>query len=81
MILVTGGAGYIGSHTVLTLLQHGHDVLVLDNLGNSSAEAIHRVNRLTGKNARLIEGDIRDRALLDQSSANTPSAPLSTLPA
>ena len=66
MILVTGGAGYIGSHTVLTLLQHGHDVLVLDNLCNSSAEAIHRVNRLTGKNARLIEGDIRDRALLDQ---------------
>ena len=66
MILVTGGAGYIGSHTVLTLLQHGHDVLVLDNLCNSSAESIRRVNRLTGKNARLIEGDIRDRALLDQ---------------
>ena len=66
MILVTGGAGYIGSHTVLTLQQHGHDVLVLDNLCNSSAEAIYRVNRLTGKNARLIEGDIRDRALLDQ---------------
>ena len=46
MILVTGGAGYIGSHTVLVLLQAGHDVIVLDNLVNSSAESIHRVGVL-----------------------------------
>ena len=65
MILVTGGAGYIGSHTVLVLLQAGHDVVVLDNLVNSSAESLRRVGTLAGKTATFIEGDIRDRAALD----------------
>jgi UDP-glucose 4-epimerase len=48
-ILVTGGAGYIGSHTTLCLLQAGYDVVVLDNLCNSSAESLHRVQRICGR--------------------------------
>ena len=63
-ILVTGGAGYIGSHTTLSLLQAGFDVLVLDNLSNSSAESLSRVARIGGRTATFIQGDIRDRALL-----------------
>lgn len=64
MILVTGGAGYIGSHTVLLLLEAGHDVLVLDNLCNSSRESVKRVEEITGKSLTFVEGDTRDRALL-----------------
>ncbi|MGO4891650.1 UDP-glucose 4-epimerase GalE [Flavobacterium sp. W21_SRS_FM6] len=63
-ILVTGGAGYIGSHTVLQLLEAGQDVVVLDNLCNSSEESLLRVAALTGKQARFIQGDIRDAQLL-----------------
>jgi len=65
-VLVTGGAGYIGSHTVLLLLEAGHQVLVLDNLSNSSRDALERVATLTGKQAQFVEGDIRDVALLDR---------------
>lgn len=64
-ILVTGGAGYIGSHTTLALLEAGHNVIVLDNLANSSLESLRRVERICGKAATFIEGDIRDRTLLD----------------
>ncbi|WP_196157153.1 UDP-glucose 4-epimerase GalE [Reinekea sp. G2M2-21] len=64
-VLVTGGAGYIGSHTCLELLQAGKDVLVLDNFANSSAESLKRVQELAGKELKFVEGDIRDRALLD----------------
>ncbi|OQX36732.1 MAG: UDP-glucose 4-epimerase GalE [Oceanospirillales bacterium LUC14_002_19_P2] len=64
-ILVTGGAGYIGSHTCVELLEKGYDVLVLDNLCNSSAESLRRVEQITGKTPRFVEGDIRDRPLLD----------------
>ena len=64
-ILVTGGAGYIGSHTTLALLEAGHNVILLDNLTNSSLESLRRVERICGKAATFIEGDIRDRALLD----------------
>ncbi|MGE9549664.1 UDP-glucose 4-epimerase GalE [Erwinia amylovora] len=63
-ILVTGGAGYIGSHTVLTLLERGDDVVVLDNLSNASRESVNRVEQLTGKKAVFCEGDILDRACL-----------------
>lgn len=59
-VLVTGGAGYIGSHTVLLLLEAGYSVVVLDNLSNSSRESLNRVERLTGKSLEFIEGDIRD---------------------
>ncbi|RKR06118.1 UDP-glucose 4-epimerase [Kushneria sinocarnis] len=65
MILVTGGAGYIGSHTVLALLQAGHEVVVLDSLTNSSPLAIERVATLAGREVPLVEGDIRNEALLD----------------
>ncbi|TCS41596.1 UDP-glucose 4-epimerase GalE [Reinekea marinisedimentorum] len=65
-VLVTGGAGYIGSHTCLELLQDEQDVLVLDNYVNSSKESLNRVMDITGRTLRVIEGDIRDRALLDQ---------------
>lgn len=64
MILITGGAGFIGSHTTLLLLQAGHEVVVVDNLCNSSAEAIARVGKLAGRSPTFIQGDIRDRALL-----------------
>ncbi|MCH2556079.1 MAG: UDP-glucose 4-epimerase GalE [Alcanivorax sp.] len=64
--LVTGGAGYIGSHTVLRLLEEQRPVLVLDNLVNSSREALRRVERITGRTVTFVEGDIRDGALLDR---------------
>ena len=65
-ILVTGGAGYIGSHTCVELLNSGYDVLVLDNLSNSSDESLKRVQAITGKELEFVNGDIRDRALLDR---------------
>ena len=64
-VLVTGGAGYIGSHTCVELLNAGHSVVVLDNLSNSSAESLARVQQLTGKTLQFIQGDIRDAATLD----------------
>ena len=63
---MTGGAGYIGSHTTLTLLQAGFGVVVLDNLCNASAESLRRVEQLAGRAPVLVQGDIRDRALLDR---------------
>ena len=65
-ILVTGGAGYIGSHTCVELLNAGHEVIVLDNLCNSAAESLNRVQQLTRKSLTFVEGDIRDGQLLDQ---------------
>ncbi len=65
-ILVTGGAGYIGSHTVLQLLREGHDVVVLDNLSNSSRESLDRVKELCGREAVLYVGDILDRDILER---------------
>lgn len=65
-ILVTGGAGYIGSHTCVELLNSGHEVVVLDNLCNSSEESLNRVQQLTGKSLAFVEGDIRDAQVLDQ---------------
>lgn len=60
-ILVTGGVGYIGSHTVVELQQAGHEVVVVDNLSNASKEVAGRITRITGKDIVLIEADIRDR--------------------
>lgn len=65
-IFVTGGAGFIGSHTVLQLLKEGHDVAVIDNLSNSSQEALRRVEELAGRKAKFYKGDILDRSLLDR---------------
>lgn len=63
-ILVTGGAGYIGSHTCLELLARGEEVTVLDNFSNSSPEAIRRVEKITGRSVSTIVGDLRDADLL-----------------
>lgn len=65
-VLVTGGAGYIGSHTVLLLLEAGYRVVVVDNFSNSSAESLRRVEALAGKSVALVEGDIRDGGLMEQ---------------
>lgn len=63
-ILVTGGAGYIGSHTCVELLGNGYEVVVYDNLSNSCEESIERVKRITGKDITFIKGDILDEKLL-----------------
>ena len=63
-VLVTGGAGYIGSHTVLELLSAGWPVVVLDNLCNASPESLRRVERITGQAAPLVRGDVRDADLV-----------------
>lgn len=65
-ILITGGAGYIGSHACVAFLEAGYDIVVLDNLSNSSPESLKRVRELTGQDFPFIEGDIRDRATLDR---------------
>ncbi|MGQ7247155.1 UDP-glucose 4-epimerase GalE [Halomonas sp. V046] len=64
-ILVTGGAGYIGSHMVLSLLVNGYDVIVIDNLSNSSRESVRRVEQIAKKSVVFYDGDIRDRDFLD----------------
>ena len=63
-VLVTGGAGFIGSHTVVELLNAGHEVVVIDNLDNASKESVKRVEKITGKNVAFYEKDVRDRAAL-----------------
>ena len=63
-ILVTGGAGYIGSHTIIELLASGHSVVVVDNLSNSSAESLRRVEEITGQSVPFHEFDLRDRTRL-----------------
>jgi len=65
-ILVTGGAGYIGSHTCIELLSAGYTPIVLDNLCNSSTVSLDRVKQITGEEVTFIEGDIRDHKILDQ---------------
>ena len=65
-ILVTGGAGYIGSHTCVELINEGFNVLIIDNFCNSSPEAINRIERITGEKPILIEGDVREEAIVAQ---------------
>ena len=69
-VLVTGGAGYIGSHTCVELLGEGHSVVVIDNLCNSNAKSLQRVEELTGKTLKFYQGDVRDEALLRRIFAN-----------
>lgn len=66
MILVTGGTGYIGSHTVVELLSTGREVVILDNLCNSNREVLQRIGQITGMQPEFVEGDMRDAALLDR---------------
>ncbi len=65
-ILVTGGAGYIGSHTCVELLNAGYETIILDNLCNSKRESVNRIEELSGKKVKFIECDIRDKAALDK---------------
>jgi UDP-glucose 4-epimerase len=65
-ILVTGGAGYIGSHTCVELLNNGYEVVVLDNLSNASEEALKRVEKITGKSLAFYKGDMLDRTYCEK---------------
>ena len=75
-VLVTGGAGYIGSHTTVELLNAGHQVICVDNLSNSKYEAVRRVENITGKKVKFYEGDIRDRKILDKIFEENKHCPL-----
>jgi len=66
MILVTGGAGYIGSHTCVELLNAGHELVVFDNFCNSHPEALARVEKITGRKLNVVKGDIRDQGALEE---------------
>ena len=66
MILLTGGAGYIGSHTALSLLEKGEEILIIDNLENSSLQVIQSLKEVSKKELIFIEGDVRDEALLEE---------------
>lgn len=65
-ILVSGGTGYIGSHTCVELLDRGYDVVAIDNFSNSSPEVLNRIKTITGKDVIFYEGDVRDRELLNK---------------
>lgn len=65
-ILVTGGAGYIGSHTVVELQNAGYEVVVVDNLSNSSEKSLARVEKITGKPVKFYKADILDREALEE---------------
>ena len=66
MILVTGGTGYIGSHTTIELINNGYEVVIIDNLSNSKIEVLNRINKITGKSPKFYQGDIRDKVLLNK---------------
>lgn len=65
-ILITGGAGYIGSHTAVELMNAGHHVVIVDNLCNSSIQVLDRLEALAGKNFSFVQADVRDGTALDQ---------------
>lgn len=65
-ILVTGGAGYIGSHTCVELLDAGYEVVILDNLYNSSKKAVDRIEEITGKKVTFYENDMLDKEALEK---------------
>jgi UDP-glucose 4-epimerase len=71
-VLLTGGAGYIGSHTAVECLAAGHEVVVFDNLSNSSPKSLERVAQIAGKPVIFVQGDIRDRAALQRLFADHP---------
>ena len=65
-ILVTGGAGYIGSHAAVELLGHGYEIVIVDNLSNSNIEAVKRIKELSGKEFAFYEMDLLDKAALEE---------------
>ena len=64
MILLTGGTGFIGSHTAVELIQANYDLVIVDNLSNSNIDVINKIQSITKKNITFIEGDIRDKNLI-----------------
>lgn len=74
-VLVTGGAGYIGSHTCVELLEAGYEVVVIDNLYNASRKSIDRIKEITGKDLTFYEGDILDRDILNRIFEMNPLIP------
>ena len=79
-ILVTGGAGYIGSHTAVVLLEQGHDVVVVDNLCNSKRVAVERVEEITGKSVAFYPYDVCDEEKVRQVFQKESRMPSSILP-
>ncbi len=77
-ILVTGGAGYIGSHMVVSLVEAGYNPIIFDNFSNSKPTVLNRIEKITGKDLFFIEGDIRSESDLDKVLRNTKSTPSST---
>ena len=65
-VFVTGGLGYIGCHTCVTLIEAGFDVSIIDNLSNSYVNVLDRIHAISGQRPSFFEGDVRDRALLDE---------------
>lgn len=65
-ILLTGGAGYIGSHTAVELLSKGHEVVIFDNFSNSSPASVQRIAQITGRSVPLVQGDVREHSVLEQ---------------
>jgi len=65
-LLITGGAGYIGSHTVVELLDQGHEVVIVDNLSNSKPEVLNRIKKITGKQPEFMQADVRDEKALEE---------------
>ena len=72
-ILVSGGAGYIGSHTCVELLNAGYDIVVADNYYNSCPEALKRVREITGKDFKFVEADMTDHAAVERSLRKIPA--------
>ena len=75
-VLVTGGAGYIGSHTCVELLEKGYGVVVIDNLVNSSAKSLERVEQITGKSLDFYQNDVRDRDAMERIFSKPSANPL-----
>ena len=65
-ILVTGGCGYIGSHTVIELLNNNYEVVVIDNFSNSKEDTVNKIKKITNKNFDLYNADVKDISILDQ---------------
>jgi len=65
-ILLTGGTGYIGSHSAIALIEAGHKVVLFDNLSNSQKDVVSRIEQITGKAITFVEGDVRDTLLLSE---------------
>jgi len=80
IIFVTGGTGYIGSHTCIELLKAGHKVVIYDNFSNSNPEVLNRIEKIAGERPLCVEGDVRDGALVEKPSTSIGAARSSISP-